>query len=62
MRRASVHRVTKETDILIHLNLDGQGRADVATGIRFLDHMLDLVARHGAMELKIFYKVDLDVD
>ena len=62
MRRASVHRVTKETDILIHLNLDGQGRADVSTGIRFLDHMLDLVARHGAMDLKIAAKGDLDVD
>src|SRR2546428_3327354 len=62
MRRASVHRVTKETDILIHLNLDGQGRADVSTGIRFLDHMLDLVARHGAMDLEIAAKVDLDVD
>jgi imidazoleglycerol-phosphate dehydratase len=62
MRRASVHRVTKETEILIRLNLDGKGRADVSTGIRFLDHMLDLVARHGAMDLKIAAKGDLDVD
>src|SRR5580700_7247432 len=62
MRRASVHRVTKETDILIRLNLDGRGRADVSTGIRFLDHMLDLVARHGAMDLEIVAKGDLDVD
>jgi len=62
MRRASVHRVTKETDILIRLNLDGRGRADVSTGIRFLDHMLDLVARHGAMDLEIAAKGDLDVD
>lgn len=62
MRRASVHRVTKETDVLIRLNIDGQGRADVATGIRFFDHMLDLVARHGAMDLKIAAKGDLDVD
>jgi imidazoleglycerol-phosphate dehydratase len=62
MRRASVHRVTKETDIRIRLNLDGRGHADVSTGIRFLDHMLDLVARHGAMDLKITAKGDLDVD
>src|SRR5579863_6760678 len=62
MRRASVHRVTKETDILIRLNLDGHGRANVSTGIRFLDHMLDLVARHGAMDLEITAKGDLDVD
>jgi imidazoleglycerol-phosphate dehydratase len=62
MRRASVHRVTKETDILIRLNLDGRGRADVSTGIRFLDHMLDLVARHGAMDLEVAAKGDLDVD
>jgi imidazoleglycerol-phosphate dehydratase len=62
MRRASVHRVTNETDILIRLNLDGRGRADVSTGIRFLDHMLDLVARHGAMDLEIAAKGDLDVD
>jgi imidazoleglycerol-phosphate dehydratase len=62
MRRASVHRVTKETDILIRLNLDGRGRANVSTGIRFLDHMLDLVARHGAMDLEIAAKGDLDVD
>lgn len=62
MRRASVHRITKETDVLIRLNVDGQGRADVSTGIRFFDHMLDLVARHGAMDLKIVAKGDLDVD
>src|SRR6201998_2154091 len=62
MRRASVHRVTKETDILIRLNLDGRGRADVSTGIRFLDHMLDLVARHGAMDLEVAARGDLDVD
>jgi imidazoleglycerol-phosphate dehydratase len=62
MRRASIHRVTKETDIRIRLNLDGQGRGDVRTGIRFLDHMLDLVARHEAMDLQIAAKGDLDVD
>ena len=62
MRRGSVHRVTKETDIMIRLNLDGQGRAQISTGIRFLDHMLDLVARHGAMDLQVAAKGDLDVD
>ena len=62
MRRASLHRKTKETDIRLRLNLDGKGRADISTGIRFLDHMLDLVARHGAMDLEIHAKGDLDVD
>jgi imidazoleglycerol-phosphate dehydratase len=62
MRRASLRRTTKETDIRIRLNLDGRGRARVSTGIRFLDHMLDLVARHGAMDLDITARGDLDVD
>ena len=62
MRRASLHRKTKETDIRLRLNLDGKGRANISTGIRFLDHMLDLVARHGAMDLEIQAKGDLDVD
>src|SRR3984957_1319381 len=62
MRRASVHRVTTETDIRLKLNLDGRGRADVSTGISFLDHMLTLVARHGAMDLTIAAKGDLHVD
>src|ERR1700758_3369471 len=62
MRRASVHRVTKEADTETRLKLDGQGRGDIATGIRFLDHMMDLVARHGAMDLQIVAKGDLDVD
>jgi imidazoleglycerol-phosphate dehydratase len=62
MRRASLRRTTKETDIQIRLNLDGQGRAKVSTGIPFLDHMFDLVARHGAMDLEITAKGDLQVD
>jgi imidazoleglycerol-phosphate dehydratase len=62
MRRASLHRVTTETDIRMAVNLDGRGRADVSTGIRFLDHMLELVARHGALDLAITAKGDLDVD
>src|SRR6202163_2403580 len=62
MRRASVHRTTTETDIRLAINLDGRGRAKVSTGIRFLDHMLELVARHGALDLEISAKGDLDVD
>lgn len=62
MRRASLRRTTKETDIRIRLNLDGRGRANVSTGIPFLDHMFDLVARHGAMDLDITARGDLDVD
>jgi imidazoleglycerol-phosphate dehydratase len=61
-RTATVHRKTNETDILMRLNLDGRGRSRVATGIRFFDHMLDLVARHGAFDLEIEAKGDLDVD
>jgi imidazoleglycerol-phosphate dehydratase len=62
MRRATLHRVTTETDIRLAVNLDGRGRADVSTGIRFLDHMLELVARHGALDLAITAEGDLDVD
>jgi imidazoleglycerol-phosphate dehydratase len=62
MRRAALHRKTTETDIRLRLQLDGKGRADVSTGIRFLDHMFELFARHGAMDLEIQAKGDLDVD
>jgi imidazoleglycerol-phosphate dehydratase len=62
MRRAALHRITTETDIRMAVNLDGRGRAEISTGIRFLDHMLALVARHGALDLKIAAKGDLDVD
>lgn len=62
MRRASLRRKTTETDIRVRLNLDGRGRASVRTGIRFLDHMLELVARHGAMDLELAARGDLDVD
>jgi imidazoleglycerol-phosphate dehydratase len=61
-RAATIHRQTKETDIRMKLNLDGRGRSRIATGIRFFDHMLDLVARHGAFDLEISAKGDLDVD
>jgi len=61
-RTATIHRKTNETEITLRLNLDGRGAAKISTGIRFLDHMLDLVARHGAFDLTIDAKGDLDVD
>jgi imidazoleglycerol-phosphate dehydratase len=62
VRRATIKRVTNETAIVLRLTLDGKGRYDVRTGVRFLDHMLELVARHGAFDLKIDATGDLDVD
>jgi len=62
MRKASLHRATTETDIRVALTIEGQGRYEVATGIRFLDHMLELLARHGAFDLKLKAQGDLDVD
>jgi imidazoleglycerol-phosphate dehydratase len=61
-RAAAIHRKTSETEIRLKLNLDGRGKAKVATGIRFFDHMLDLVARHGAFDLTINASGDLEVD
>ena len=61
-RIATIQRNTKETRIRARLNLDGHGRARIATGIRFLDHMLELVARHGAFDLTLDARGDLDVD
>ena len=62
MRRAVINRKTTETQIALTLTLEGQGRYDVRTGIRFLDHMLELFTRHGAFDLKIKATGDLDVD
>lgn len=62
MRRATITRETAETRITVTLRLDGRGKARVATGIRFLDHMLELVARHGAFDLDLTADGDLDVD
>ncbi len=62
MRRGVVDRRTTETKIALRLNLDGRGRYKVSTGIRFLDHMLELVARHGGFDLDVRCTGDLDVD
>src|SRR6202158_5921020 len=61
-RKAAIHRKTAETDIRLRINLDGRGKSKVTTGVRFFDHMLDLVARHGAFDLAVEAKGDLDVD
>ena len=62
MRSAKVSRNTLETQINVELNLDGTGLSDFDTGLPFLDHMLDQVARHGLLDLKILAKGDLHVD
>ena len=61
-RLAVIDRRTAETQIKVRLAIDGKGRYDNRTGIRFLDHMLDLVARHGGFDLKVKAAGDLDVD
>jgi imidazoleglycerol-phosphate dehydratase len=62
MRRARVTRETRETQIGVRLGIEGRGRGKVRTGIRFLDHMLELLARHGAFDLALTATGDLDVD
>ena len=62
MRQAKLHRKTNETDIRVALKIEGRGRYEISTGIRFLDHMLELFARHGAFDLKLKAVGDLDVD
>ena len=62
MRTAEVERKTKETQIRVRLDLDGTGRARLASSIPFLDHMLDQVARHGMLDLEIEAKGDLEID
>jgi imidazoleglycerol-phosphate dehydratase len=61
-RRATLHRETAETDIRIALTIEGRGKYEVSTGIRFLDHMLELFTRHGGFDLKVTARGDLDVD
>ena len=62
MRTATVTRKTAETDIAVTLNLDGTGKAKLATGVPFLDHMLDQVARHGMIDLDVAAHGDLHID
>jgi len=62
MRTATIRRKTKETDIAVSVNLDGTGVSDVATGIGFFDHMLDLLARHSGIDITVKAQGDLHVD
>ena len=61
-RTAQVQRRTKETDITVQLNIDGAGQSQTSTGVAFFDHMLELFARHGLIDLDVRAKGDLDVD
>ncbi len=62
MRKAEIQRDTKETRVHVALDLDGSGKAKLASGIPFLDHMLDQVARHGAIDLEVEAQGDLEID
>src|SRR3954468_2988384 len=62
MRKGTIRRVSKETEIQISLTIEGRGQYEVSTGIRFLDHMLELLAHHGGFNLRLKAKGDLDVD
>ncbi len=62
MRKASVKRTTKEAAVEVTIDLDGEGRSSIATGIGFLDHMLDLLARHSRIDMEIKAKGDLHID
>lgn len=61
-RTATIHRQTSETNVQLTLDLDGTGQADVATGVGFLDHMLELLAKHAVMDLTVQATGDLQVD
>src|SRR5690349_3088218 len=61
-RAARIERKTAETEIVVEMNLDGSGRAQLATGVPFLDHMLDQVARHGMVDLTVAARGDLHID
>ena len=62
MRQAEISRNTKETNILVKLNLDGTGEGQFNTGVPFLDHMLDQIARHGVIDIYVEAKGDLEID
>jgi imidazoleglycerol-phosphate dehydratase len=61
-RQAEIKRATKETDIRVTLDIDGEGKSVISTGVPFLDHMLDLFARHGLFDLEVACKGDLHID
>ncbi len=61
-RKAHINRKTKETEVIVEVNLDGTGNSKINTGIAFFDHMLDQLGRHGQMDLEIEVKGDLIVD
>lgn len=61
-RKAALTRNTKETEISVSVNLDGTGKSNISTGLKFFDHMLDQIARHGLIDLELICKGDLDVD
>lgn len=61
-RTASIQRKTNETEIHLELNLDGSGQTDIKTGVGFLDHMLELLTKHGAFDLRVAARGDLHVD
>ena len=62
MRKAEIQRDTKETQVFVAVDLDGSGRSELASGIPFLDHMLDQIARHGAIDLQVRARGDLEID
>ena len=62
MRRYSLNRKTKETDINVEVNIDGNGKSEINTGIGFLDHMLDQLSKHSLIDLKVHAKGDLHID
>lgn len=62
MRQAEITRDTLETQVFVRLNLDGTGKSDLSTGVGFLDHMLDQIARHGMIDLEVKAKGDLHID
>lgn len=61
-RKATVHRKTNETDVFIDINLDGSGKTNISTGLKFFDHMLDQIGRHSGSDLTILVNGDLEVD
>tara|TARA_Y100001968_G_scaffold53306_1_gene44367 strand:+ start:2899 stop:3507 length:609 start_codon:yes stop_codon:yes gene_type:complete len=61
-RKGEIHRVTKETDVLVRINLDGKGECNVATGVGFLDHMIQQISSHGLFDLEVIANGDTFID